>query len=137
MTQHHTPPNECELIIKDFEDLEASLNNLRHRAETDIEYFAARVAAKEVKKSQYRTQQLTLLNYAVFLLGPISALSTILAVQDRGNYTIVFIVCSAAALLVLVVSRLVSGTHLMQVVASIKHLFVKEAGEKIFDFFEE
>jgi hypothetical protein len=72
----------CERLISDFEDIASNLHEIKIRAETDIAYFVARLSAKEVQRAQQQARNMSFLNALVFVLGPLSTLAAILAVED-------------------------------------------------------
>src|SRR4051794_14305401 len=84
----HAP---CEQLISEFESIDSNLQELRLRAETDIGYFVARLSAKEAQRAQKESEQVNQLNCIVFVLGPMSTLASILAIQERQKYILFFL----------------------------------------------
>jgi chromosome segregation ATPase len=92
-------------LISDFEVVKSRLEALKSRAENDVNYLAARLASKELQRAQEQSNQLTLLNYIVFILGLLSTMASVLALQKPRKYTIAFVVALGLALLAIVLSR--------------------------------
>jgi hypothetical protein len=89
----------------DFDDLAGKLRDLRARTETDINYFVARLSAKESHQAQLQSDELKWMNYAIFMLGPVSTLAAILALQERDRNVLTFLLCACAAGLVILFLR--------------------------------
>lgn len=89
----------------DFENLAGNLRDLRARTETDINYFVARLSAKEAHRAQLQADELKWMNYAVFMLGPVSTLAAILALQERDRNVLMFLACACAAGLIVLLLR--------------------------------
>jgi len=94
-----------EHLQTDFNDLAKRLRDLRARTETDINYFVARLSAKEAHRAQLQADELRWMNYAVFMLGPVSTLAAILALQERDCNVLVFLLCACGAGLVILMLR--------------------------------
>jgi hypothetical protein len=54
-----------------------------------------------------------MMNYLVSILGPLSNLASILAIQERDKYGLTFSLCALAAVLVVFVSRMWREVHKM------------------------
>ena len=106
---HHSNPKlqntHLEHLQTDFNDLAKRLRDLRARTETDINYFIARLSAKEAHRAQLQADELRWMNYAVFMLGPVSTLAAILALQERDRNVLVFLLCACGAGLVILMLR--------------------------------
>lgn len=100
-----------EQLISDCEAITSNLGDLKSRAETDINYFVARISAKEVEKTGEQSNQLQLLNYIVFILGLISALAAILAIEKRSKYTLAFVIASTLAIITIVIAKSFRHIH--------------------------
>ncbi|KAM5345907.1 hypothetical protein ACJ41O_011768 [Fusarium nematophilum] len=95
----------CERLIYDFEEIQERLHDLKLRAETDIGYFVARLSSKEAHRAQLQADELKLMNIFIFMLGPVSTLASILSIQERDRHGVIFLLCTLAALLVVIISR--------------------------------
>jgi hypothetical protein len=125
----------CERLISDFEDIDSNLHEIKIRAETDIAYFVARLSAKEVQRAQQQARNMSFLNALVFVLGPLSTLAAILAVEDRQKYDTLFIVTLVIGLVGLMLSNVI-GRIRRAVFILQTHLHRKLKGDKEdpFDF---
>ncbi|KLU91737.1 hypothetical protein MAPG_10686 [Magnaporthiopsis poae ATCC 64411] len=95
----------CERLISDFEDADQKLHDLKTRAETGINYFVARLSALEAHRAQLQADELKVMNILMFVLGPISTLASILAIQERDRYAALFLLCALGALAVVITLR--------------------------------
>jgi hypothetical protein len=98
-------PTLRDSLRTDFVDLVAKLRDLRARTETDINYFVARLSAKEAHRAQLQADELKWMNYAIFMLGPVSTLAAILALQERDRNVMTFLLCACGAGLVIILLR--------------------------------
>ena len=97
------------------------------RSDTDMRYFVARLSAQEVQKTERQSEQLHLLNYIVFVLGLISALASVLAIQERSKYTIPFIVAAVLAIVAIIVAK--SFDHIRAGAKRVRQLLISRAGD--------